>query len=295
MKNIKSNDSWFKIQSFIGEDKRILDVGCSSGNLGKSLKEVKSAYVVGIDIDKQDVESASKVLNEAYKVDLEKDSLDFLGKFDVIIMADVIEHLVAPVAVLKKLRSLLNKEGIFVFSVPNMANATIRLELLKGSFEYHDYGLLDRTHLHFYDRNEIERVLAEAGFNVVDMDCPIRVIPDDILSKELEAVGIQLTDKLRKHLSSPDAATFQFIGYAKPGTGKSSVKLKTTTPLDVITKEIDSIREDFTSQLNEKDERLSSLQAQYDEVNNRLNEIHHSKGWKVLNNVYGIKKHLRKK
>src|SRR5688572_24540602 len=110
MANVRPNDAWYKLFTFIPPNARILDVGCSSGNLGAALKEQKGDTVVGIDIDEPDIQKAKQVLDEAHVVDLEKDDLGRFGKFDVIIMADVIEHLIDPVGVLKKLRPLLKSD-----------------------------------------------------------------------------------------------------------------------------------------------------------------------------------------
>lgn len=167
MKNIRSNDSWFKIDPFIPEGSKILDVGCSSGNLGKSLKSDKSAYVVGVDIDRDDVKKAKQVLDEAHEVDLESDDLSQLGKFEVTLLWLTLSNILLIQKVLEKLKPLLNKEELLVFSIPNMANVTTRLDLLKGSFEYKDFGLLDRTHLHYYDHLEVQRVFQDSGFKVI--------------------------------------------------------------------------------------------------------------------------------
>lgn len=301
MKNIRSNDSWFKIYSFIPEGSKILDVGCSSGNLGKSLKSDKSAYVVGVDIDRDDVKKAKQVLDEAHEVDLESDDLSQLGKFDIIIMADVIEHLINPEKVLEKLKPLLNKGGKLVFSIPNMANVTTRLDLLKGSFEYKDFGLLDRTHLHYYDHLEVQRVFQDSGFKVIKTDCTVRTIPEDLLKKELAEIGIELNTKLKKHLENNEASTYQFIGYAVPSKKKSKFVAKTTTPLDVISKEIDSIREQFNAQIKELGAQLEDrntsfieIEKQRDELHENLQNVYSSKAWKLANKISKLKKSILK-
>lgn len=299
MKNIRANDSWYKIYSFVPEGSKILDVGCSSGNLGKSLKKDKAAYVVGVDIDKEDVIKAKKVLDEAHEIDLEADDLSKLGTFDIIIMADVIEHLINPEKVLKKLKSLLNKNGKLVFSIPNMANVTTRIDLLKGSFEYKDFGLLDRTHLHYYDHLEVQRVFQDSGFKVVKTDCTIRIIPENILKKELAKIGIELSDKLKTHLESAEASTYQFIGYAVPSNKKTKFVTKTTTPLDVISKEIDTIREqlnvqieNLSAEVKKRDTHIKDLEKQHEQMNKNLQNVYDSKAWKLANKISKIKHSL---
>lgn len=298
------NDAWSKIVKFVPPGKRILDVGCSSGRLGAALKTVKNGYVVGIDINQEDIELAKQNLDKAFVVDLEKDSLTKLGKFDVIIMADVIEHLVNPVKVLKKLKVLLVPNGRLVFSIPNMANVTTRIELLKGRFEYKDFGLLDRTHLRFYDKFEVNRVFAEAGLEVVKTNYTSRELPKEILEKDLAEVGIKLTDKLAKYLYDTDALVYQFIGYTKAVDNPTKkMPLTTTSHLDSISREIAAIQQQHASEIIERDKTIADLKHKFetirdsakiaDEERNQLKHeleaIKSSKGWKLLSRLYKIK------
>ncbi len=290
------NDAWFKIFQFIKPNSTILDIGCSSGKLGAALKKEKKVHVIGVDIDKDDVELAKKNLDDASLLNIEKDDPSHLGKFDYIIMADVIEHLVDPVGALKKVTELLNKNGKLVFSIPNMANVTTRIELLKGKFEYKDFGLLDRTHLHFYDHKEVNRVFDAAGFVVETTDCTMREIPEKLLSKELSEIGVELTPKFHKHLLETEALVYQFIGVASPGKTPKKMPLLTKTPLDIISIEIDRLRDEQTKELEVKNKEAEVLNKKVKELeetthtlDNRLSEILNSKGWKMLNRVYKAK------
>jgi 2-polyprenyl-3-methyl-5-hydroxy-6-metoxy-1,4-benzoquinol methylase len=307
MATVRPNDAWFKLFTFVPPKARVLDVGCSSGNLGKALKEEKGAFVVGVDIDEPDIKKAKKVLDEAHIVDLEKDDLSQLGSFDVIIMADVIEHLVDPVTVLTKLRPLLKAGGRFVFSIPNMSNVTTRLEILRGRFEYKDFGLLDRTHIHYYDHEEVDRIFREAGYRIVGTDCTIRIVPEDILRKDLAAMGLELTPKFKQHLENTEAQTYQFIGYAVPGKPAGKFKIKTTSPLDSISKEIDDLRAHYEAELKQRDADAAHWKAKYEKAAAELEKaaaelekaaaeldaIHHLKGWKVLEKAYAINTRLK--
>ncbi len=95
------------------------------------------------------------------------DSLVDLDRpFDVIVCADVLEHLAEPERVLASVRRWLAPGGLLLVSVPNVANAAIRLSLLAGRFEYSDKGILDRTHLRFFTRRSARRLVEQAGFRV---------------------------------------------------------------------------------------------------------------------------------
>ena len=87
-------------------------------------------------------------------------------KFDVIVLADVLEHLRQPLNVLIHLRDLLSSTGRFVISVPNVANIYVRLSLLFGRFEYADRGILDETHLRFFTLNSACALVQKAALRV---------------------------------------------------------------------------------------------------------------------------------
>lgn len=296
------NDAWYKIFQYVEPKSRVLDIGCSSGKLGSALREQKDVYIVGIDIDREDVELAKKNLNEAHLLNTEIDNLDFLGKFDTIIFADVIEHLLDPVKTLIKVKSLLKNDGRIIFSIPNMANVTIRLELLKGNFEYKDFGLLDKTHLHFYDHKEVQRIFKKAGLQIETTDCTLREIPDDILAHELKPIGIQLNPKLIEVLNSKEAVTYQFIGYAKPSNKIVDFTPNTTSPLDSVSRQIDEINKNYEHETKLRDVELDRRAARIKQIDERvqsleqeINEIHSSKAWRAVTKVSIVRSKIFKK
>jgi 2-polyprenyl-3-methyl-5-hydroxy-6-metoxy-1,4-benzoquinol methylase len=86
--------------------------------------------------------------------------------FDVVVCADVLEHLEEPAAVLARVRSWISPGGALFVSLPNVANVAVRLALLAGRFEYAEAGILDRTHLRFFTRRSARRLVEEAGFRI---------------------------------------------------------------------------------------------------------------------------------
>jgi SAM-dependent methyltransferase len=87
--------------------------------------------------------------------------------FDVVVCADVLEHLPDPKSVLARARSWIVPGGRLFVSLPNVANVAVRLSLLAGRFEYADRGILDRTHLRFFTRRSARRLVEDAGFRIV--------------------------------------------------------------------------------------------------------------------------------
>ncbi len=127
--------------------------------------------VHGVEISKKAAEEAKKILDDVIVGDIEEIELPYPeGYFDVIICADVLEHLFDPKSVLIKLRYYLNDEGILVTSIPNIANWKMRLELLQGRFEYTQTGILDSGHIRFFTYYTARRMLEETGFRITKVE-----------------------------------------------------------------------------------------------------------------------------
>lgn len=230
-----SNTSWYKVFHSIDRDTKVLDIGCSSGNFGKELINRRNCIVDGIEINTSDAKEARKNLRTVYELNIETDDLGVIkDRYDTIYFGDVIEHLVDPVEALKKVKSLLKKDGNIVFSIPNMAFIGVRLDLLDGNFDYTETGLLDKTHLHFYTKKEIERVFAEAGFVINQFDYVMKDYPKAVIKKELKKVGLTASEKFFKKAASIEASAFQFVGKVSIGSpDMTPIKRKQFGPVDL--------------------------------------------------------------
>ncbi|MFO0826425.1 MAG: methyltransferase domain-containing protein, partial [Gemmataceae bacterium] len=89
-------------------------------------------------------------------------------KFDLILLQDVLEHLRSPDQMLQDCKRYCKPSGRVIVSVPNVANITVRLGLLFGSFDYRPRGILDRTHLRFFTRKTARQLLESAGYEVIE-------------------------------------------------------------------------------------------------------------------------------
>lgn len=147
---------------------RVLDVGCSTGYLGELLRR-KGCTVVGIEVDQDGVATARSTgaYAEVYELNLDDDAVRLPNQqFDVVLCADILEHLRHPDTVLRRLCNLLSDDGCVVVSLPNVAHLSIRVDLLRGKFTYTDTGILDRTHLHFYTYRTAMDLVQNAGLRV---------------------------------------------------------------------------------------------------------------------------------
>ncbi len=166
---------------------RVLDLGCGEGVMARAIKRDRQAKEIwGVEVVEEVADKArtNPAFDKVLCGDLEAlvDSLPD-QHFSHIIAGDVLEHLVDPWRVLEKLRHKLAPSGRFICSIPNIRNFSFVAKLLfKGRFEYKDSGVLDRTHLRFFARKDVELLFAGAGFNDISIQ-PVR--PKKNLSKRL--------------------------------------------------------------------------------------------------------------
>jgi SAM-dependent methyltransferase len=152
---------------------RVLDVGCGSGLLGARLR-TRGNVVWGVDSAGDIAEAAAARLDRFMLADITDEAAvgALLGdeRFEAIVFADVLEHIPDPVSTLRSYMRFLAPGGSVLVSVPNVAVWNVRAGLLLGRFRYTATGTLDRTHLRFFTRANLDRALAEAGLRVELID-----------------------------------------------------------------------------------------------------------------------------
>ena len=162
---------------FAKRDGRLLDLGAAGGELGAAARE-HFARTFGFEYNADCIETLRDHFDQVVITDLET-MKNLPERLDAIVLADILEHLRDPKAMLSLVRSSLADDGLLFVSVPNIANITVRLGLLFGVFEYRDRGILDHTHLRFYTKRTIIRELENAGFHIVAIrgsSVPLRLI-----------------------------------------------------------------------------------------------------------------------
>jgi 2-polyprenyl-3-methyl-5-hydroxy-6-metoxy-1,4-benzoquinol methylase/Tfp pilus assembly protein PilF len=150
--------------------RRLLDIGCAAGAFGRSMKSLRGMEVVGVEYVPEVAERAKTVLDAVHTGSIEHMDLPYAdGYFDCMTCFDVLEHLVEPAEVLHKLKRMLAPDGVIVISIPNVQFYAVQQTLSGGRFPYMDSGILDRTHLRFFTREELRRLIAEAGLEVREL------------------------------------------------------------------------------------------------------------------------------
>lgn len=151
--------------------RRVLDVGCGAGALGHLLKQERAVEeVAGIELSAEAAGMARRMLDQVVVGNLEDIELPFAdGYFDCIICADILEHLQDPAAILRKLSRVLAPDGTLVISIPNIQFHDTLSMLSLGCWSYADAGILDRTHLRFFTRTTLRKLVHSAGLEVAEL------------------------------------------------------------------------------------------------------------------------------
>jgi 2-polyprenyl-3-methyl-5-hydroxy-6-metoxy-1,4-benzoquinol methylase len=167
----------------------LLEVGCGEGAFGGNLKAMRyeagtPVEVWGVEIDETAAGKAAAVLDRVLRGDVAVVLSDLpMGHFDCVVLNDVIEHVPDPEALLRSLRPLLKTGGCLVASIPNVRYFFNVVDLaVHGRWDYTEEGILDRTHLRFFTRSSMIRLLEDCGFKVES------------------TVGINPTGSIRFHL-----------------------------------------------------------------------------------------------
>jgi methionine biosynthesis protein MetW len=165
------DNSAYKIAQFIPRGARVLDVGCGSGSFAQILQELSNCEaVIGVEPDAARAAAARARGMQVYQGNLTEEMVALIGSFDVIVFADVLEHLAGPASLLLLATRALKPGGKILISVPNVGHWSTRFGLLCGKFAYEQYGIMDATHLRWFTKASIVKFLSRVGYDVVAMD-----------------------------------------------------------------------------------------------------------------------------
>ena len=197
----------------------VLDIGAADGSVARPLVE-RGCRVWALEADPEAAAKARSVCERVIVGDVEH--LDLVEavegtRFDVVLLLDVLEHLRDPLAALERARELLAPTGRVIVSIPNVAHGAVRVSLMSGSFNYTETGLLDRTHLRFFDRRSAERLVRSAGLRIIERLRVTRGLTETEISIDPAAVA---PDILKALEADEDATTYQFVLAAVPATGE---------------------------------------------------------------------------
>ncbi|MGA9526333.1 MAG: class I SAM-dependent methyltransferase, partial [Myxococcaceae bacterium] len=207
--------SWGKLLAQVPQGARVLDVGCARGAFSGALQRLRDCRVIGVEVDEQAAEEARSRCEAVVCGDIQKLLADpaFPRDFDVIIAADVLEHLLDPKGVLESLTRTLKPGGVLLASIPNVTHLSVIAALATGRFPRSREGLLDSTHVQFFGEADALELFEQSGYAAKVVD---RVQLDPRLTEfhtDLAALPAEALAFFDQHRNSD---TYQFIIRAVP-------------------------------------------------------------------------------
>lgn len=201
----------------VGSSKRVLELGCGPGSITKQLVEHGHCQVKALEQDPDAISKAAPYCEAIVQADLNSADwpqlLDGVERFDVVVAADVLEHLYDPWTALKRMAHFVSATGYLVISLPHVGHAAVVSCLLNGDFEYRDWGLLDRTHIRFFCLKNIEKLFAQADLKIVEVKYVVKPPEETEFSASWCRLPAAMQDAVK---SSDHADVYQVVVKAVP-------------------------------------------------------------------------------
>ncbi len=196
----------------------VLEVGSSSGYMTEQF--FRNGNVVDIvEINEAAARDAGKLAREVFTGSIEGKDVQskIRSKYDFIVCADVLEHLVNPQKVLLFLKHRLKKDGVILISIPNVACWDMRISLMRGKFDYRESGLLDRTHLRFYTYKSFLKLLKNCGYKIGNIFYSETKIPLENTLSKIPLLGIIIAGFIKPTLvrEYPNLTVIHYVVQAK--------------------------------------------------------------------------------
>jgi 2-polyprenyl-3-methyl-5-hydroxy-6-metoxy-1,4-benzoquinol methylase len=186
--------------------KKVLDIGCFTGNFLRILKD-QGADVYGLELQAEAVQIANQSLNgRVYKADLLKNDFPQI-EYDVITMLGLIEHVTDPIAFIKRAVALLKNDGLLMIQTPDSASWLARI----SGKHWPPYAPIE--HIHLFSKKSLRNVLRDLGFTQIKFYRHVKFLPVDYVYQNLRNFGpefhrffggtYKLTPNFIKQLSLP--------------------------------------------------------------------------------------------
>ena len=150
---------------------RVLEIGCGSGATGAlALQAGRAGTYVGVEVVDGVANEARRHLTEVVTGDIERLTPAWQPcSFDALILSEVLEHLVEPWNVLRKLHAFVRPGAVVLASSPNVCHWRVIRELLAGRFRLADQGVFDRTHMRWFTPESYAAMFEQAGYQVLSV------------------------------------------------------------------------------------------------------------------------------
>jgi ubiquinone/menaquinone biosynthesis C-methylase UbiE len=178
------------ITPFLKDTVRILDVGCGIGTFAIEISKLVNAEIIGVDYSRTAISfsqnnlrnfSANSKTTFQLIDNVENLSCFTDNYFDIIVAADIIEHLYNPKLFLKELYRILKYDGKIVFETPNIAfRQSEYITALKIKYKSSNTEILTKPlsstkdysqqfHVHLYNTHDFIDDLTETNLEIITL------------------------------------------------------------------------------------------------------------------------------
>jgi len=217
---------------FVGKQKKVLEIGAGPGSILRILQEVNQCDTTALEVHPDYVDKLKEFCSNVISSDLNdprwNESFSEDKRFDVVVAADVLEHLYDPLSCLMNMKTLLNDNGSIVISLPHVGHAAIVGCLCDEDFEYSDWGLLDKTHIRFFGIKNIQSLIEDAQLKIVNVSFVVRAPEQTEFAERWERLPQGLkTEILANHFSY----VYQVVLHVVPIISEGQPILLTQVPV----------------------------------------------------------------
>ncbi len=184
-----------KIVAHIKEDSDVLEFGPGNGRMTNYLLNEKKCRVSIVELDEELYNYVSQFSTDSFFGNIDED--DWMNyfegkKFDYILFADVLEHLMNPESVLRKVKKFLKEDGQILITFPNIAHNSVLIDLFNNKLNWRETGLLDATHKSFFVQDSFENLFSTVGLFVAKEDFTFNQVGYNELDARYEDLPIEV-------------------------------------------------------------------------------------------------------
>jgi SAM-dependent methyltransferase len=190
-----------------------LDLGCASGGL-LALLRPRAGHLAGLELSPTAARAAGEVGDKVVQGALEDPDLPFApGAYDLVVLADVLEHLADPAAALGRAAGWCRPGGAILVSVPNVAHWSARLALARGRWPQEDSGTFDSSHLRWFTRASLAQLLTDAGLTDLQLDAIVPALRNHLRPERVARLAEPAWQALGRR--APGLLGYQVVGIGR--------------------------------------------------------------------------------
>lgn len=159
----------------------VLDLGCAKGAYLRQF----AAASLGVDVSRPNLEHCRRLGLRAVDMDLNRDLPIAAGSFPVVFCSHVLEHVDAPIRLLRECHRILTPEGRLILGLPI---ETSIVNWLRGQRYFHHHP----GHLYSFSLENIDALLKKAGFEVERLYFEPRILPTRLWLALMQRFAAQL-------------------------------------------------------------------------------------------------------